>query len=899
MPKIFNAKIILLTLIVFIAIIAGLLRPAGSVSAASTVLVNAATTHQVIDGFGASDAFHAGAYMRGDGSSLTPAQSAKIIELLFSPTTGAGLSIIRHEVGSSTAMVTGVPSGGDGDNLASIEPNNPGGPNATPAYVWDAADPDKGQIWFTQQAMQYVTPIVYADAWSAPAYMKTNNALFPGGYLCGAVGAPTCASGDWRQHYANYLTQYAKFYKDAGITLKYIGIGNEPEFSPTTYTGMNWDSTSVVGGRGTLTTAMPQNIDFIKNYLGPTLATAGLTTKVSCCEATSWDNAAIYTNGLLADSTAANYVGLITGHGYWGSPNGLITAPISAGSKHVWESETSDFNTFTSAWDDGSTGSGLVWADNLYNSLTKAQVNGYLYWWFAIRNASNSDNEDLIHLYDTTYTVTKRLWAFANYSRFIRPGATRIDATSGNTNLHITAAKNTDGSYAIVVLNTATTDETTSFDLSGGNYAKTVTPYLTNATNDTSQQPAISTVGTGFSAVIPARSLVTYQILDGGPTPTPCTACSPTPTKTATRTPSATPTLCLSCVLSVQYQVGDVSASSSQPSLHIKIVNTSASSIPLSGLTVRYWYTIDGVKPQNFNCDYSIVGCANVTGTFGTLSTAASTADSYLQIGFGAGAGAIAAGGNSGEIQARINKTDWTAYTQTNDYSFDATKTVYTGWNNITLYSNGVLVWGIEPGGVVAPTSTRTLTPAISPTGTMSLTPSRTLTPLPVTLTPTRTLTPVITNTPTSTLGASPSRTLTRTLTPVISATVTRTFTPGNTPTRTPTATGTGGLPTLPSLTATKTRTPTLTPTIVVGDSCMPVTSTITAPFTFDGAGTFCWQASTLATYINSWNTTSVTVNNINYTNVYAPVSSLPAKIAGFWYIGYSSSVSFGHFEAK
>jgi hypothetical protein len=77
------------------------------------------------------------------------------------------------------------------------------------------------------------------------------------------------------------------------------------------------------------------------------------------------------------------------------------------------------------------------------------------------------------------------------------------------------------------------------------------------------------------------------------------------------------------------------------------------------------------------------------------------------------------------------------------------------------------------------------------------------------------------------------------------------------------------------------------------------VTSTITAPFSFDGAGTLCWQASTLATYINSWNTTSVTVNGVNYTNLYGAVSGLPAKINGFWYISYNSTVAWGHFEAK
>ena len=59
---------------------------------------------------------------------------------------------------------------------------------------------------------------VFADAWSAPAFMKTNDSVDNGGAVCGVPGA-TCASGDWRQAYANYLTQYATDYAAAGHPL--------------------------------------------------------------------------------------------------------------------------------------------------------------------------------------------------------------------------------------------------------------------------------------------------------------------------------------------------------------------------------------------------------------------------------------------------------------------------------------------------------------------------------------------------------------------------------------------------------------------------------------------------------------------------------------------------------
>jgi hypothetical protein len=126
------------------------------------------------------------------------------------------------------------------------------------------------------------------------------------------------------------------------------------------------------------------------------------------------------------------------------------------------------------------------------------------------------------------------------------------------------------------------------------------------------------------------------------------------------------------------------------------------------------------------------------------------------------------------------------------------------------------------------------------------------------------------------------------------SLTPTRTPTVGPTFTRTRTRT-----PTCACVTATPTRTPTITLTPPPGGVCSPVTGTITAPFTYDGAGTFCWQSTNLGTYINSWNLTSLTVNGVNETNLYVAAASCPARINGYWYVGYNSAVAYGHFEAK
>ncbi len=89
-----------------------------------------------------------------------------------------------------------------------------------------------------------------------------------------------------------------------------------------------------------------------------------------------------------------------------------------------------------------------------------------------------------------------------------------------------------------------------------------------------------------------------------------------------------------------------------------------------------------------------------------------------------------------------------------------------------------------------------------------------------------------------------------------------------------------------------------VSPLVAQGTACSPVNATISAPFSFDGVGTFCWQSSNLGGYVNSWNTTSVTLNGVNITNVYVAASSYPAQISGYWYVAYNSTVAWGHFEA-
>lgn len=149
--------------------------------------------------------------------------------------------------------------------------------------------------------------------------------------------------------------------------------------------------------------------------------------------------------------------------------------------------------------------------------------------------------------------------------------------------------------------------------------------------------------------------------------------------------------------LKVQYRTNDNNAGDNQFRPQFRIVNTGEEAVSLSDLTLRYYYTIDGDKPQQFHCDYAFVGSGNVNGRFVKLADAINGSDYYLEISFASGAGSLAPGADSGEIQTRANKTDWSNYNESDDYSYGGTQQAFADWDKVTLYQNGTLIWGVEP----------------------------------------------------------------------------------------------------------------------------------------------------------------------------------------------------------
>lgn len=222
------------------------------------IVVNAFTKYQVMIGGGCSGAFGIACQQFGS-VNLSVANQQAVTQTLFDENIG-GLSVVRNGIGSSLND-----SNGDMGSILPICPATPAGPFN---YVWDGNN--TCQLELTQQAIKYNPDVyVYADAWSAPGCFKTVGTDNDGGLICGVRGSNCTA--DWRQAYADYLVQYAKFYQQEGINISLIGAYNEPDFNPVTYASMESDGF--------------QAKDFLEIFY-PTLKAAFPNTDVACCDAT-------------------------------------------------------------------------------------------------------------------------------------------------------------------------------------------------------------------------------------------------------------------------------------------------------------------------------------------------------------------------------------------------------------------------------------------------------------------------------------------------------------------------------------------------------------------------------------------------------------------------------------
>jgi hypothetical protein len=226
------------------------------------------------------------------------------------------------------------------------------------------------------------------------------------------------------------------------------------------------------------------------------------------------------------------------------------------------------------------------------------------------------------------------------------------------------------------------------------------TPCAAATCSGSTLQPASTCSGSGACVAPTTSSCVPYLCGTG--------ACKKTCTA---NTDCAAPAYICSgthCVLAANLTVKTHTLNGSNPQwiyFDIQITNTGSSAIALSQLTAKYWYTYDtppAVVAQTASCTYAngVTGsCGGTTlgstSSFVAVSPARTNADFYFTFGFISTAGNLAAGATV-DLGPGFHKNDFSNYTQTNDYSYDAA-TAFTANTKVTLYLGGVLIYGTEP----------------------------------------------------------------------------------------------------------------------------------------------------------------------------------------------------------
>lgn len=323
--------------------------------------------------------------------------------------------------------------------------------------------------------------MLWAAPWSPPANYKDNNDVNNGGALL------TSHYQDW----ADKLAALAKNMESQGTPLKWISAQNEP----------NWTS-DYESCRYT----PAQMNTFVGEYLGPTLEKAGVKTGVIAPEVINFGAIKEYGDVMLNNANTLKYLDVIAVHQYGNGPTGTgwPYKLVAEKGKEIWETEHGMDNYAN----DETMKGGIPLAKEMHLDIVNGPVSAYHVWWIIPADGvtGQASNGLIMHGH-----VCQRGYVMGNYSRFVRPGSYRIAATDNPASgIYATAYRNdSSGTLAIVAFNETSAAANQKFVLNGV-AVPSVTPWETSDEVKLTARAPIAVSGGGFTASIPAMSVVTY-----------------------------------------------------------------------------------------------------------------------------------------------------------------------------------------------------------------------------------------------------------------------------------------------------------------------------------------------------------------------------------------------------
>ncbi len=331
---------------------------------------------------------------------------------------GLALNIARYNIGGGNAP--GTPSylrpGGDipGFWRKPAEKSGTGwwNPDAEDAWDWSA---DTGQRWWLDAIKERVTPqeLILEAFSNSPPYFMTRSGL-----VSGNVNAleDNLIPG-FETKFSRYLARVtAELERRHGIRFRTLSPINEPNtpywFSTNRQEGAHWSPEA-------------QSRMFIA--LAQVLRERGMKTEISGPDETNPQTFFVDWAGLSADAKAV--IRQINVHSYeWIGKSGVRDIAETSG-KRLWMSEV-DLSPSNVREDINDMRPAIALAQQIVTDINSMNPQAWILWQ-AIENRSsdpkNSSNWGLIkadfsNLERPEYRITKKFWAFANFTKFIRPG---------------------------------------------------------------------------------------------------------------------------------------------------------------------------------------------------------------------------------------------------------------------------------------------------------------------------------------------------------------------------------------------------------------------------------------------------------------------------------------------
>ena len=291
--------------------------------------------------------------------------------------------------------------------------------------------------------------------------------------------------------YADHLNNYVTYMRNQGIELYAISTQNEPDYAH------DWTEWS------------PQeSVDFIKGYAN----------RINCRLMTpeSFQYRKTVYDPILNDATALANVSIFGTHlygtRYADFPYSLFEQ--KGAGKELWMTEVYtdskyDANIWDNAYIDDDRHAIKV-AEHIHYAMVEGNFQTYVFWplrrYYALIHDGNSDGQG--NSPAAAGTPTKRGYCMAQFSKFVRPGYVRVEATkSPSSNVFVSAYKN-NNDVVIVVVNKNTGTQTITLDIPG-THVTSWKQYTTSASKSLTQGTTIN-ASSSFQVTLDAASVTTF-----------------------------------------------------------------------------------------------------------------------------------------------------------------------------------------------------------------------------------------------------------------------------------------------------------------------------------------------------------------------------------------------------